>query len=479
MINNGKSSRPTNTTTKTTIFTCTLYYFKICNTLSILDHEMKTLIKQENISFVLLGFVLFYYLQKVAEACANDPLFETWSYFGDTGSPKKNCRQIRNKEERRQILCQKEEVRAACPQVCGFCCEDERGFQFKLKRIDTMQDCRWITKNQRKKAIRKKEYCTKDNSQGKLYTWEGRSIRDACPVACDFCFTDNRVTLPPSTSPSSAPNFTPIPTSTTNPSDQPTRPPSPMPSPFPSTRPSIYPSDGPSLQPSISPSFMPSNIPSISTKPSDQPTRPPSPMPSPLPSTSPPSDGPSLQPSISPRPSNIPSISIKPSSPPSDIPSRTPSDVPSDTPSYIPTVTTVPSPTPCLDLQGTFTIDISQEKTCKWLTDHDYETVNQERRDKYCGRAEVRFLCTKTCGYCPNDCNNDISIKFALVNNPDKYEDCKWINQSQIRDKVLYRRSTYCSEDYMGEILGINKIGREEMKGVISYRCASSCGMCS
>jgi hypothetical protein len=71
---------------------------------------------------------------QVAFACVNNPDF-TWGSVTDDGNPQKNCKQIRNKEERRVDMCPIPEVNAACPQTCGLCCEDDSIFRFKLKKM--------------------------------------------------------------------------------------------------------------------------------------------------------------------------------------------------------------------------------------------------------------------------------------------------------------------------------------------------------
>ena len=143
--------------------------------------------------------------------CGNNATFTAISYTDD-GNPSKNCKQIRQKEERRQAMCPKADVNAQCPHTCGSCCEDDPSYTFHLKRqTDTIVNCTWILKNSKKKEIRFNEYCTKNNTKGKLHSVNGRSVRDACSLSCDYCFTGAlQITTAPTPAPSAAP--TPVPT---------------------------------------------------------------------------------------------------------------------------------------------------------------------------------------------------------------------------------------------------------------------------
>ena len=376
--------------------------------------------------------------------CVNDPDF----FLIDTGNGNKelNCKQIRNKEERRAAMCLISEVNAACPATCGSCCEDDATYEFSLKKSDKLKECHWITKNEKKKEIRFNEYCTKNNTKGKLHTWGNRSVRDACAVSCDFCFTGVKaITLAPTAAPTpvptatSAPVATVAPTLSGAPSNQPTRPPSPQPSPFPTLKPSKQPSDTPSNNPSSAPSDTPSNQPSDqpsgapSKMPSDTPSMQPSKMPSDTPSNQPsdqPSGAPSKMPSDSPSmvPSNDPSS--VPSKQPSDSPSMVPSSDPSSEPSANPTTSIKPSasptssptvaasssapsaqPTPaptgvptaaCQD-SSTFQFELTSTTTaqsvgCVWLLKHKNDSIDVKRTAQYCPTAAIKTNCCISCG---------------------------------------------------------------------------------
>ncbi len=156
----------------------------------------------------------------VAATCLNNATFKIVSYV-DSGNPLKNCKQIRMKQERRESLCPIQSVMDACPHTCGICCEDDDTYRFKLKNIDNIVGCDWITKNRKTKEKRILKYCTKNNTEGKLHTWGGRSIRDACPKSCNFCFTSDAPSMLPSSDPSGQPTNTP--TLSIEPSLTPTR----------------------------------------------------------------------------------------------------------------------------------------------------------------------------------------------------------------------------------------------------------------
>ena len=352
-------------------------------------------------------------------ACVNDPTFE-WGSVTDSGNPKKNCKQIRNKETRRAAMCLISEVNAACPATCGSCCEDDAAYEFSLKKSDKLKECHWITKNEKKKEIRFNEYCTKNNTKGKLHTWGNRSVRDACAVSCDFCFTGVKaITLAPTAAPTpvptatSAPVATVAPTLSGAPSNQPTRPPSPQPSPFPTLKPSKQPSDTPSNNPSSAPSDTPSNQPS--DQPSGAPSKMPSDSPSMVPSNDPssvpskqPSDSPSMVPSSDPssEPSANPTTSIKPSASPSSKPSVTqPTPAPTPVPTISPAPTPAPSPAPTLACQdsATFQFDLTSTSTaqsvgCDWLLKHKNDSVDVRRTGQYCQTATIKTNCCISCG---------------------------------------------------------------------------------
>ena len=343
-----------------------------------------------------LALVLALSIQ-VLSICVNNANF-TYVSLTDDGNPQKNCKQIRNKEERRVAMCPIAEVNDACRQTCGACCEDDAAYHFKLKEIKKSVGCDWITKNSKKKEIRFNKYCTKNNTQGKLHTWNGRSVRDACPKSCDFCFNgDKAIPTAPTPAPtcdgddpafsfnlegnnakevrecswllqhksphvdarrktrycvkpdintaccescytpSASPNTVPSMVTSTTPSAGPTPVPSPVPTSIPTPVPSPGPTPGPTPVPTPVPTPTPSMVPSVapSAGPSVSPSATPSTFPSSLPSNLP-----SLMPSSSPsdQPSATPSDqpSALPSLTPSDVPSVLPSDQPSATPSALP-----------------------------------------------------------------------------------------------------------------------------------------------
>ena len=372
----------------------------------------------------------------VWSACQNDPTFK---YPSSTDLNKlKNCKQIRNNELRRQNMCKIQAVNLACPQSCGVCCDNDQTYEFKLKKSSKMVNCYWLFKNDKKKAKRVANYCTKDNDAGKLHDYKGRSVRDACAETCGICKSEITAAPTPSPTPvtavptlTGAPSASPSSAPSVKPSAQPTRPPSPAPSPFPTLRPTFMPSDQPSQQPSKMPSDEPSQDPSDqpsqepSKKPSDQPSQQPSKLPSDQPSQDP-SDQPSLEPSKKPsdQPSFQPSMdpSEVPSTKPSDQPSQFPSFDPSDEPSHnpttsikpsaspssapvgptpVPTPVPTPAPTPACDDSPTFEFlqeySNSTKYNCKWITQHSSPVTDNDRKTKYCPKAAINAACCESC----------------------------------------------------------------------------------
>ena len=103
------------------------------------------------------------------------------------------CQWIRNKEDRRISLCQESEVREECPQTCGICCENNPDYEFQ-NNLGEMKSCKWLGK----KEARQDKYCDTYNNKN--------MVKDMCPLACDFCQSDVKVSKAPTPSP------TPLPT---------------------------------------------------------------------------------------------------------------------------------------------------------------------------------------------------------------------------------------------------------------------------
>ncbi len=407
--------------------------------------------------------------QALAQGCVNS---DDFVYFYE--NKERSCKNIRINENRRQALCPEETVNAACPQTCGQCCEDLDDFTF-TRNNGQKADCAWLGE----KTVRMEKYC-KDIKIGFPTSTKG-TVRDGCPVTCDFCFDSIAVATispaptatisgapsgSPSAGPTSSPSMSPSSMPSPTPTEEPTRPPSPMPSPFPTLRPTSAPSDAPSQLPSVSPSDAPSNIPSAqpSDVPSAQPSAQPSAVPSAVPSAQPsavpsaqPSDVPSAQPSA--QPSAVPSASPSavPSAFPSDVPSQLPSVSPSDQPSNNPTMSIKPSPLPsaapvasitdapteapvepCVN-SDTFTFTLvneGNEVTCGWITKH----INVETRQKnYCDETDIAAACPQACGSCVGD---DPLFTFKLKK-MGEIRDCSWITKNENR---LAHRLTYCEK---------------------------------
>ena len=108
-------------------------------------------------------------------ACLND---QTYKYPGSVSRP---CSNIRIKESRRQKLCLLDEVREACPQTCGLCCDDDPDFMFPLEKVKGAErPCEWISINDKHVDTRQGLYCGLDYFIGTT------TIRNMCPFSCDF-----------------------------------------------------------------------------------------------------------------------------------------------------------------------------------------------------------------------------------------------------------------------------------------------------
>ena len=429
-------------------------------------------------ALVLLPAVAF---AQLPSPCLNS---DDYRYPGENKSGQtvlRSCSNIRIKETRRQTLCLLSEVRTACPQTCGLCCEDDPTFSFPMKKEAKSQKCTWIAKNN--VSVRQAEYCTIKDTVGST------TIRNMCPKSCNFCKTLVPLTT---AAPVKSPTGTGVPTISAKPIAAPSRPPSPMPSPFPTSRPSFKPSQSPSGKPSQVPSILPSLKPS--QNPSDLPTLKPSQSPSSKPSLAP-SSLPSLKPSQAPSskpsqaPSSLPSLkpsqapSSKPSLKPSQAPSSKPSQNPSDGPSNKPTQSIKPSATPskapvgaptvpvpapvtppvappvagCVDnslFKFTLDYDASVEKNCAWITKNASKEAT--RKAIYCGKGEIKYKgCPATCDGC-GTCADDATFKFELLNQEGELRNCSWITKSK---NAAVRNSTYCP--------------------TVGSKCPQSCGYCA
>ena len=357
------------------------------------------------------------------------------------GTVLRSCSNIRIKETRRQKLCLLSEVRTACPQTCGLCCEDDATFSFPMKKEAKTQKCTWLTKNNA--AVRKAEYCGIDDSVGDT------TIRNECPKSCDFC--QNLVPLT-TAAPVKSPTGTGTPTISAKPIAAPSRPPSPQPSPFPTSRPTFKPSQSPSRKPSQVPSVGPSLKPS--QVPSDLPSLKPSQSPSDKPSLKP-SQSPSRKPSQSPSagPSNKPTVSIKPSAAPSKAPVGVPT-VPVPAPVTPPVAPPVAA---CVD-DSLFTFmlvtDATKSVDCAWITKNAKAIAT--RTSTYCGNGEIKYKgCPSTCDGC-GTCADDATFTFELTNQTGKFVNCSWLPKSK---NSALRISTYCP--------------------TVGSKCPQSCGYCA
>ena len=107
-----------------------------------------------------------------ASLCINDRNYR----FG--GDVKQSCIWIRNNEEKRQELCSLHaDVREACPQACGICCENDSEYTFQIED-EEVRTCEWLARKQKLQ----KNYCGTYSS--------GSMVRNACPESCGLCKTE-------------------------------------------------------------------------------------------------------------------------------------------------------------------------------------------------------------------------------------------------------------------------------------------------
>lgn len=129
---------------------------------------------------------------ELSRSCQNDDTFEYPSPWPSDQGKSRNCRQIRNKEERREMMYKVLDVYYACPQVCGVCCENNDSYEFKMRNTNEFKNCNFI-----KSPVSLETYCTRTAGRP-LCFWDGRTVRDACPVACNFCFSHIKPSSPSS-----------------------------------------------------------------------------------------------------------------------------------------------------------------------------------------------------------------------------------------------------------------------------------------
>ena len=295
-----------------------------------------------NSLLVLAGILLP--TEILSQSCTNDSSF-TYAVQGKSYS----CQQIRNVEARRLAGCPITEVAAACPQTCGYCCEDDSSYTW-TRSNGADATCAWLTSNANNAARRIARYCTTFQN--------GSMVRNACVLSCDACMgyiplePSAAPTTSPTASPTSSPTWksaSPSKSPTKNPTMSPTKAPTPVPTQSPTPNPTASPTKAPTLRPTPNPTPRPT--PNPTPRPTPRPTPNPSVVPSPAPSDIP-SEVPSLVPSEI--PSEVPSPAPSESSVPSSNPLPEPSSVPSLTPSVSQEPSQIPSnvPSPCADEPG-------------------------------------------------------------------------------------------------------------------------------
>jgi len=139
------------------------------------NYKHSNIMSLVNNALLILALALFP-AQTIAQVCGNEPGFE---YFAEGDN--RSCKWFRFEEERREEYCLIGCINSACKHTCGECCVDEPDYTFK-RNNGYEGNCEWVAEN----ANRINRYCVQNATQIR----NGRSVRDACPVACDYCFDD-------------------------------------------------------------------------------------------------------------------------------------------------------------------------------------------------------------------------------------------------------------------------------------------------
>jgi hypothetical protein len=112
--------------------------------------------------------------------CEDDPNF---SFSLDNGGVSRNCRWLTLNESKTAVrlgkYCVKPaDVSSACRLSCGSCtssCNDDPTFTFELKNGRRKKSCRWLTINENKASTRIRRYC------------EQSTVSNACSRSCNTC----------------------------------------------------------------------------------------------------------------------------------------------------------------------------------------------------------------------------------------------------------------------------------------------------
>lgn len=143
--------------------------------------------------------------------------------------------------------------------------------------------------------------------------------------------------------------------------------------------------------------------------------------------------------------------------PPTAAPTASPTKSPTLAPTVSPTENAIVEQVPeCTDdMSGTFKLfNVMEEAECSWIIKNKDKT--NVRKNKYCGRDEVKSLCQSTCGAC-TDCD-DIEGTFTLLNTK-KRETCAWLTKNKLKTEV--RKEAYCALDEVRDM------------------CKATCGACA
>lgn len=111
--------------------------------------------------------------------CAND-----YNYSVAGKPTDANCQWVGETNDRRQEECVKPATFNNCPVTCGVCCEDDPDYNIVTNWEQKDKRCGWIGSQ----TNRIRRYCNEINN--------GALVKSRCHVACNNCFTDDKVEPP-------------------------------------------------------------------------------------------------------------------------------------------------------------------------------------------------------------------------------------------------------------------------------------------
>ncbi len=349
------------------------------------------------ISYTKAAITIALFWAPSALSCLNDQ-----DYKYEDGDKMRSCANIRLQDDRRTALCQKAEVRDACPQTCGICCEDDPDFTFPLEKVSGVeQDCAWITQNENKMFIRQANYCGMGDRVGDT------SIRNMCPLACDFC--QELVDVIPTEAPTTAAPTTPAPTTAAPTTAAPT-----TAAPTTAAPTTAAPTTAAPTTPAPTTAAPTTAAPTTAAPTTAAPT----------------TAAPTTAAPTTPAPTTAAPTTAAPTTPAPTTAAPTTA------------APTTPAPTPlCVD-SSAFEFELKnfpgEMRGCDWISKNENQKAT--RQEAYCG--EVADSCPLACEACV--CEDDPEFEFELQKLPGEMRGCDWISKNE--NQMATRQAAYCGE---------------------------------